>query len=251
MPKYIFVLLILFTTACSVSVRVPGNRFQTSETIGETKRPFLGAGLAGMGRVQFSPNYSRTLIDEKNPDIMYSRSLHLSGITGVTPRFDIGVVYNNDSSFGLMGKWQFLKHSLTDSLKLSSAVVLSIGVSSDKSEENSGRPSSLNMEFGLGDMGLLLGLRVSPKHLFYSGAYLCNMDYEGKHTLHGQTYPLDGSISCDTVTYGWEFATSEKHRWILEGASTQIRTSDSTGVDRVYQKKRTINVVGFKHNWGF
>lgn len=250
MHRSILLLLVLFA-ACSVSVRVPGNRFQTSETVGEIQRLWMGAGLAGMGKVQFTPDYSQRFVDEKNPDITYSSSLHLNAAAALTSRFDVGVIYNTDSSLGVMGKWQFLEHGLTDSLKLSSALVLSIGVSSDNKKENHGRPSVVDIDFGLGELGLVVGLRISPHHLFYSGAYLCDMNYTGKQTVHGQTRDLDGSISCDTITYGWEFATIEKNSWILEGATTRIKTSDSTGTNPVYQKKRTINVFGIKHNWRF
>lgn len=232
-----------------MSVRVPGNRFQTSEAIGEIQRPWIGLGLAGMGKVLFTPNYSKTFFDEQNPDITYNSSLHVTGSAALTHRFDVGVLYNSDSSVGVVGKWQFLSHRFTDSLKLSSALALSVGVSGDDKNEESGRPSSVDMGLGLGDLGLLVGMRVSPAHLFYSGAFLCNMDYEGKQTLHSQTRDLDGSISCNTITYGWEFSTGENYRWILEGAATEIKTSDSTGTDPIYQKKRAIHTFGLKHSW--
>ena len=44
----IILLSLILLAACSVSVRVPGNRFQTSEAIGEMQRPWIGVGLAGM-----------------------------------------------------------------------------------------------------------------------------------------------------------------------------------------------------------
>lgn len=245
--KNLFLISILFNIGCSIDVKAPGNRFQTSETIGESKKFTVAGALAGMGRVELTDDYAHHFVDEKNPHISYAYSPRVDGNLALTSRFDVGVFYAQDASASLMGKWQFLKHRLGSESSLSSALFFSYGISSDDKGENYGTSTSIDVDFKTSDLGLILGVRLSPTHLLYSGGFFCKILYDGHHTIGSQTRNLDGQFSCNAITYGWEYTVSQKSRVILEGATTNLKTSDSTGSSPTYQKERTINNIGLKY----
>lgn len=109
--KNTLLILTLTMSACSVSVRVPGNRFHTPEVLGK-KRLSAGLGKMGMGKVQFTDDYTRRHASAKNSSLLYSNSLHGQLSYGVSSNADLGIFYNSDSSLSAFGKRTFSLVSL-------------------------------------------------------------------------------------------------------------------------------------------
>ncbi len=243
MRHILVVVLLVFCSACSVSVRVPGNRFHTPETVG-AKKGSVGIGRAGMGKVELTSDYESYFIEDRDFVLEYSNSLHGSLSYGLIDRVEIGAFYNSDSSTSLFGKIKILDSKVGSNQFLLSGV-LSLGFSSDdKSVSESSNNSSVEVDFTNHDTGLLAGLAFSDRFMIYTGAYYLSMSYEGTQKVRGNERKVEGSIASPTAVYGFQWRLSPSLALIAEGAYSKLGASTKEDEYSPDQFKRDI------HSWG-
>lgn len=243
---FLFISLI-FLASCAVSVRVPGNRFHSPETV-EQNKGSIGLGRAGMGKVKLTENYESQFIEDRDFKLEYSSSLHGSLAYGIVNRVEIGAFYNNDSSTSLYGKFNFFK-SKVGSNELLLTGVLSLGFSSEeKTAMLGGTTSSVDISFYNSDVGLLAGLTLSERFLVYSGAYYLSMSYEGTHKVRDVSRDVKGSIVSPTLAYGFHWKMSPRLALIAEGAYSKLGASTKDDDYSANQFERDIHSWGVKFN---
>lgn len=244
--KNTLLILTLTMSACSVSVRVPGNRFHTPEVLGKKK---VGASLgkAGMGKVEFTDDYTRRHALAQNASLHYSKSLHGQLSYGVSPNADLGIFYNSDSSLSLFGKANFLTGDFGSSQKYFVSGVLSGGFSSESKTADKTALSDnaeIDMSFWNTDAGILIGARASDYFLYYAGLYYLSMNYSSEHRIDLVTKEEKGVITSPTATYGFELRISKHLSLTAEGAYSKLGISSDKSDFIATDKKRDI------HSWG-
>ncbi len=243
MQRLILFTSIIFLVSCSVSVRVPGNRFHTPETVPEHKGS-VGLGRAGMGKVELTQDFESQFIEERDFNLEYSSSLHGSIAYGPVERLEIGAFYNNDSSTSIYGKFNFLK---SGDFLLSG--VLSLGLSGDqKTASIGGSNSSVDINFFNYDAGLLAGLSLSERFMIYSGAYYLRMSYEGTHKVRDVSREVAGSIASPTLVYGFQWKLSRSLSLVAEGAYSMLGASVAEDEYNPDQFQRDLHSWGVKLN---
>ncbi|HAZ11242.1 MAG: hypothetical protein A2X86_08280 [Bdellovibrionales bacterium GWA2_49_15] len=246
-------LLIFFISSCALGVKVPGNRFQTSETSGKKGHFRVGAGEAGMSKVTLTPASDSVYINEKNPEISNAESsLIVDGRYAATRRLDLGILYYHDSTLSYLLKWQFLEGRFLQDKKYSMALSVSSGYSSDYANGvNSLRRTKSKIEYINSDLGLIAGIRPYSNFLIYGGIFDMFMTYEGQQTIDGDRRLYDGSIDSETITLGLEIAAEERWKIQIEGARSLIRTSASKKIQDSYDKAKIVHNIGAKLNFDF
>lgn len=238
----LFLSLLIFAS-CSVSVRVPGNRFHTPETVAEHKGT-IGVGRAGMGKVELTDDFESHFIEDRDFNLSYSSSLHGSIAYGIINRVEVGAFYNYDSSTSLYGKVNILRSKMGSSEFLLSGV-MSIGISSDTKEATvSSTKSSVDVNFTTTDTGLLAGIAFTDRFMIYTGAYYLSMSYDGTHKVRDVSRDVEGSIISPTAVYGFQWKLSPSVALIAEGAYSKLGATTKEDDYSANQFKRDI------HSWG-
>lgn len=247
MKNTIFILTLLTLVSCSVSVRVPGNRFHTPETNGK-KKVNASLGRAGMGKVELTEDYTRYYVSTKDAKLSYSQSLHGEFSYGASDNVDVGLFYNSDSSLSLFGKGNLLSGDWGGGQKYYLSGVVSGGISSEEKEADGNSFNSndarVSINFFTLDAGLLIGSRVSESFLYYAGLYYLNMSFDSEHKIGSKTKDKKGYITAPTATYGFEWSLGKSLSLTAEGAYSKLGVGDDEKKFISNQQTRGI------HSWG-
>ena len=236
--------------SCAVSVRVPGNRFQTPETLAP-KKVSVGVGRAGMAKVELTSDFTRHYVGERDFALTYSSSAHGSFGVGVHDRVEFGAFYNYESSTSLYGKIKISDNEIGQGHRLIFSGVLSLGLSADSKDEvqTGSLKDEIDLSYFTYDAGLLLGYTLNEDFMLYSGIYYLEMSASGKQIINGVQKDVEATIASPSVVYGFSYKISRIIDFIAEGSYSRVGASaqeDDSFPDRF---KRNIHSWGVKFNF--
>lgn len=220
-------LVLTAASSCAVSMKMHGNRFESSEVYGKTAFR-LKSDYRGQTNVELTPDYTLYAPNTTSPDIGPTHNVVLGGGIGIKDRFELGF----DTTWGLTGKFQLLGQPKlrADEGNFSLSVLGTIGANSDDQSGTgwfSSNSYKIHMEYTTYSAALLMGYRPDRLINFYFGPFVENGEYKGNYETVGvSNVSFDGKGQNRGGLVGMEIG-SPRFTAILEGAWNHVESARS------------------------
>lgn len=220
--------LMIGASSCAVSMKMQGNRFESSEVYGKTGVRFK-AENRGQAEVELTPDYTVTPPNSQNPTAGPAHTLTVGVGMGIQERFELGLT----SNLNFTGKFQILgepKLTATNG-NISLAVIGSAGFPQESDEGQdifTTQRKKINLDSQLFGGGLIAGYRVDPMVNFYAGPFAEFGTYNGTYETVGvSTTRFEGTAQNRGAVIGIEVG-SPRLTGMIEGAWNQINSGSSS-----------------------
>jgi hypothetical protein len=191
-------LILTAASSCAVSMKMQGNRFESSEVYGKTVGRIDGA-IPGQANVELTPDYTFIAPSTTNPAIGATHDVYIGGALGVKDRIELSLNSNlvAHAKFQLLGAPKIR----ADDGNVSLSVIGSLGYNSDDRSDYglSNNYYKSHIEYTTYGAQLVAGYRVDRLLNFYAGPFIERGDYKGSYTISGAS---GGAVISDTSYSG-------------------------------------------------
>jgi hypothetical protein len=221
------VLLAAMASSCAVSMKMHGNRFESSEVYGKTAFRLKSA-YEGQANVELTDDYTLTPPNTGTPNIGPTHNVVIGGGLGVKDRLE----FSFDSTWGATAKFQILgAPKLTaDEGNFSLSVLGTLGTNStDQSGNNlfSAQNYKVHLEYTTYSAALLAGYRLDRIVNFYFGPFVEEGTYKGNYETVGvSNVAFDGKGRNKGGILGLEIG-NPRVTGILEGVWNHTESASS------------------------
>ncbi len=219
-------LLLTAASSCAVSMKMQGNRFESSEVYGKTAGR-IDTAYDGQANIELTPDYTFTAPSTTNPNLGAIHDLAVGGGMGIKDRFEIGI----NTNWVAHAKYQIFgaPKIRAEEGNVSLSAVASLGYDSD-TRSDSGLSSNYynsHIEYTTVGAQLVAGYRLDPLVNFYFGPFAERGNYTGTYAIQGvSTTNYSGQATNVGGLFGLEIG-SPRVSGMIEGAWNHTTSGSS------------------------